>query len=440
MARIVLTSLGTLGDLHPYLAIGVELRRRGHSVVVATHPDYRSRAESAGLEFAPVGPALDACDDLPALMRAAMDERTGSEVVVRRFVLPFLRESRDHLLTAAHGADLVVDHMLTIASPLVTEKLGILRVSSTLQPLATFTSLDPPIIPGVPFLAFMRRFGGWPWRAFWTLGRISTRHWFRELEALRAEMGLPPSPLHPLLQNASSTLHLMLFSRELMAPQQDWPPASVQTGFPVHDRGESGESLPPALGRWLDAGPPPLVFTLGSSAVWTAGSFYDEAARAARALGQRAVLLTGSQDLNPVAGVPRVDDAPLAAPIVTVDYAPHSEVMPRGLATIHQGGVGTTAQALLAGRPMLVVPFSHDQPDNAARCARLGVARVLPRTRISAAAFTRELGALIADRDAETRAQQVAARMRGEPGAAGAVDAIERVLAAHRLPMMVAPG
>ena len=223
----------------------------------------------------------------------------------------------------------------------------------------------------------------------------------------------------------------MLFSRELMAPQPDWPAAALQTGFPVHDRGESGAGLPPALARWLDAGPPPLVFTLGSSAVWAAGSFYDEAALAARALGERAVLMTGIQDLNPVAGIPRVDDAPLDAAVVTVDYAPHSEVMPRGLATIHQGGVGTTAQALLAGRPMLVVPFSHDQPDNAARCARLGVARVLPRSRIGAAAFTRELRLLIADREAEKRAQQVAARMRTEPGAAGAVDAIERVLAAR---------
>ena len=431
MPRIVLATFGSLGDLHPYLALGVELRRRGHEVVVATHGIYRERATAAGLEFAAIRPDFDSFGDPMEFIRRAMDDKRGSVVVVRELVTPFLRASCSDLLGACQGADLIVDHMLTFTASLVAEKLGIPRVSCTLQPVAMFTTYDPSILPAAPFMTWLGRCGRWSWQLFWALGRVSTRHWFHELEVLRREMGLPSSRRHPLLDHASDRLHLVLFSRELMAPQPDWPAAARQTGFPVHDRGESGAGLPPALARWLDAGPPPLVFTLGSSAVWAAGSFYDEAALAARALGERAVLMTGIQDLNPVAGIPRVDDAPLDAAVVTVDYAPHSEVMPRGLATIHQGGVGTTAQALLAGRPMLVVPFSHDQPDNAARCARLGVARVLPRSRIGAAAFTRELRLLIADREAEKRAQQVAARMRTEPGAAGAVDAIERVLAAR---------
>ena len=157
-------------------------------------------------------------------------------------------------------------------------------------------------------------------------------------------------------------------------------------------------------------------------------------AAAARALGRRAVLMVGLENLNTVAGVPDVLHAALDAPVVTVPYAPHSEVMPRGCATVHQGGVGTTAQALLAGRPMLVVPFSHDQPDNAARCVRLGVARTLPRGQVTAARFTRELGALLADEDAQRHALAMAAVMRAEPGTAGAVDVIEDVLARHPRP------
>lgn len=429
MPRIVLTTFGSLGDLHPYLALGRELRQRGHAVVLASHDIYRSRAETAGLEFAPIHPDFFSFGDPFEVMRRAMDDTRGSEVVLRELVVPYLRSMRDDLLAASQGADLIVDHMLTLTSPLVAEALRIPRVSTTLQPMATFTSYDPGIMPGAGFMTFMSRFGAWPWHAFWALGRIGTRRWFREIDDMRAEMGLPASRRHPMLQSASDTLHLMLFSRELMAPQRDWPRAALQTGFPVHDRGEHGEGLPPALERWLGAGTPPLVFTLGSSAVFTAGRFYDEAAHAARTLGQRAVLMTGLEGMNPVAGIPLIDDAPLDAPVVAVPYAPHSEVMPRGLATIHQGGVGTTAQAMMAGRPMLVVPFSHDQPDNAMRCARLGIARVLPRRDIGAAAFTRELGALINDRNAATQAQAVAARMRGEPGAAGAASAIERVLA-----------
>lgn len=428
MARIVVTTFGSLGDLHPYLAIGRELRSRGHDVVVATHGIYRSRAEAEGLGFAAIRPDFDAFGDPLEVMRDAMDDRRGSEVVVRDMVLPHLRAGRDDLLAAAEGADLILDHVLTFAAPLIAEKLGIPRVSATLQPVAMFTAHDPPVFPAAPWMPRSRHFGPWAWRLLWAFGRFASRGWFREVDRMRAEMGLPADPRHPLMDGTSDRLHLVLFSRELMAPQPDWPRAALQTGFPLHDRGDLGEGLPPALARWLDAGPPPLVFTLGSSAVFAAGRFYDEAAEAARALGQRAVLMTGLEGINPVAGIPQVEDAPLEAPIVAVPYAPHSEVMPRGLATIHQGGVGTTAQAMLAGRPMLVVPFSHDQPDNAMRCARLGIARVLPRRDIGAAAFIRELGALIADRDAATKAEAVAARMREEPGAAGAADAIERVL------------
>ena len=115
-------------------------------------------------------------------------------------------------------------------------------------------------------------------------------------------------------------------------------------------------------------------------------------------------------------------------PIVTVPYAPHSEVMPRACAVVHQGGVGTTGQAMLAGRPMLVVPFSHDQPDNADRLRRRGVARVLARSSVSAEAFTRELRILLADEPLAARAQAMAARVRQEPGTAGAADAIEALL------------
>jgi MGT family glycosyltransferase len=426
MAHIVLTTFGSLGDLHPYLAIAVELKRRGHRAVIATHELYRGRTEALGLEFASVRPAYEQFGEVVEVMREAMDARRGSEVVLNKLVLPFVRQSRDDLLAAARGADLIVNHTLTFAAPLVAESLRIPRVSSTLQPFAMFSAHDPP---AVPWLSAARGLGPLPWRALWAIGRSVTRHWFRDVDAMRAEMGLPAQRAHPLLQGESSAMHLALFSRELGSPQPDWPRNTVQTGFPVHDRGETGDGLSPALTRWLAAGEPPLVFTLGSSAVFTADSFYCEAAAAARQLRRRALLLTGLEGLNPVADVPSVETAAHDVSVVTVPYAPHSEVMPLACAIVHQGGVGTTAQAMLAGRPMLVVPFSHDQPDNAARCQRLGIARTLPRTRVCAAAFVRELSALLARPETATRARAVAERMRREGGAAGAADAVETLLA-----------
>lgn len=144
MARIVLTTFGSLGDLHPYLAVALELRRRGHRAVVATHDAYRERAEAEGPEFVPIRPSYDQFGDVDVIMRQAMDARRGSEVVLNRLVLPFLRQSRDDLLVAARGADLLVNHVLTFAAPLVAESLHIPRVSTTLQPFAMFSAYDPP--------------------------------------------------------------------------------------------------------------------------------------------------------------------------------------------------------------------------------------------------------------------------------------------------------
>jgi len=432
MARIVLATFGSLGDLHPFVALARELRARGHQAVIATHGAYRGRVEALGLEFAPVRPHHEDDEAMRPRFREAMDARRGSEVVLRRLVLPYLRESRDDLLAATLGADLVVGHTLTFAAPLVAAARGIPWVSTTLQPFAVFSAHDPPLAPAVPWLGPLRRLGPAFWRLFWRAGSRASRPWFRDVDALRAEMGLPADPRHPMLEGFSPTLHLMLFSRELAAPQPDWPRSAVQTGFPFHDRGEEGEGMPLALEVFLRQGEPPLVFTLGSSAVYVAGDFYAAAAEAARRLGRRAVLLVGRDGLNDVPGVPPVAHAPAGERVVRVAYAPHSELLPRALAVVHQGGVGTTGQAMRAGRPMLVVPFSHDQPDNADRLARRGVARVLPRARVSAATLADELQALLAGPTYAEAASRMAAAVRAEPGAAGAVDAIERLLGSAR--------
>src|SRR5712691_6446678 len=152
MARIVLTTFGSLGDLHPYLAVALELERRGHRAIVATHDIYRGRAEAEGLEFAAVRPRFEEFGDVDTIMREAMDARRGSEVVLNKMVLPFLRESRDDLLVAARSADVIVDHTLMFTAPLVAESLHIPRVSTTLQPLVMFSAYDPPVAPAAPWL------------------------------------------------------------------------------------------------------------------------------------------------------------------------------------------------------------------------------------------------------------------------------------------------
>jgi UDP:flavonoid glycosyltransferase YjiC (YdhE family) len=232
----------------------------------------------------------------------------------------------------------------------------------------------------------------------------------------------------------SPILNLALFSPLFAPPQPDWPAHTIATGFPEweHDLGFDDR-----LEAFLRAGEPPIVFTLGSSAVYTADRFWEHSARAARALGRRAVFLTG---LDVAHALP----AELLGPhLLAIPYAPHAKLFPRAAAIVHQGGVGTTARALASGRPMLVVPFSHDQPDNAARCVRLGVARTLARGRYDARRAAHALALVLRDTAMRERAAVVGPRIAAERGVATAADAIDSALgslgAGARPPLVSAP-
>ncbi len=421
MARVVLTTFGSLGDLHPFLALACELAARGHRPLLATHGSYRERVEAAGIEHHPVRPDLADLGDPAVTMRRAIDSPRATEYVVRRLVMPHLRASHEDLLAACAGADALIGHVLALAAPLVAERRGVRRFHVALQPLTLGSAHDPPVLSTAAASRWARRLGPAAWRALWGYSRAVSRPWMRGLDTLRAEAGLPPAPGNPLLDSFSTELNLALFSPVFAAPQPDWPPRTVATGFPFWDRDEAGDGALDAVRAFLAAGPPPIVFTLGSSAVWAAGAFYREAAQAAERLGRRAVLLTGQ--------LPAAPPVPERRDVLAVPYAPHAELFARAAAIVHQGGIGTTGQALRAGRPMLIVPFSHDQPDNAARCARLGVARVVPRHALRTRRLALELAALLGDPGVGARAEQVGARVRGEHGAATAVDAIEAALA-----------
>ena len=257
-------------------------------------------------------------------------------------------------------------------------------------------------------------------------GRKVTNHWARPLADLRRKEGLD-APGRSTLFEFSPWGTLALFSRYFAAPQVDWPANVEVTGFSFYDRRGSlpgmheGPEELSALERFLDAGPPPVLFTLGSSAVMQAGTFYQEGAEAARKLGVRAILLVGM--------LRRVDERGLASADVHVaSYAPYSRVMPRCSATVHQGGIGTTAQALRAGRPMIVVPWSHDQPDNAYRVERLGVGRSIGRKHYTQKRVQDELKRLLSDVTYAKRAQVLGDQIRAEDGIQTALDAIERTL------------
>ena len=418
--RVVLTTLGSLGDLHPYIAIALGLRARGHEAVLATCACYRQKIEALGLGFRAVRPDLPDFQANPDLMRRLMDLRKGTEAVVCEFVMPALRESYEDLLSASEGADLVVSHPLTYAARLVVEKIRIPWASSMIAPIGFFSAHDPPVLPTGQFLSKLRFLGPAFHRPLFWCAKRSVRRWSGPWHRLRAEMGLPTTSDDPVFEGQHApALVLALFSELLAAKQPDWPAQTIVTGFPFYDQ-DGGSGLPVELARFLDSGPPPIVFTLGSSAVLDPGRFYEDSAVAARLVGRRAVLLVGKDPKNLL--------RPLPDGVVAFDYAPYSELFPRAAVIVHQGGIGTTGQAMRSGRPMLVMPCAHDQPDNAARVARLGIGRTISRPRFSSARAAAELRQLLDNPAYSQRASAVGEQLCKEDGVRNACDALERLL------------
>lgn len=415
MRRIVLACWGSYGDVYPYVGLAKAINARGDRAMVAAPEFYRAAAEQEGIDFKPVGPNVDPADreTLAKLMHASK----GPEAVIRDLVIPALRQSYEDLRLAAEGADVIVSHPLTFAAPLLAESQGLPWASTLLAPLGFFSASDLPVLPPAPWLVHLRGIGPRFCRVVVGLARRATLAWTAPVAQLRAELGLPPGG-HPLFEGQfSPTLTLALFSSVMAAPQADWPPHVQTTGFVFYN---GRDTLDPALEAFLDAGPPPVVFTLGSSAVGAAGRFYEESAGALRRLGVRGVLLTGGFAEN------RPKDA-LPSDVLLVDRAPHQLLFPRARAIVHQGGIGTTAQALRSGHPMLVVPHAHDQPDNAFRVMNLGVSRTLYPRRYTAVRVARELGALLSDARYQDRSAAVANVVKAEGGAEAAAEAIERL-------------
>jgi rhamnosyltransferase subunit B len=416
LTRILIASWGSYGDVYPYVGLAFALKDRGHHPVLATAEFYRPLIESLGFEFHPMGPAIDPADQ--ATIERVLDPVRGADALIKELLVPSLGADYAALDHAARHADLMVTHPITFAAPIVAQARRLPWVSTVLAPMSFFSATDVPVLAPAPYLAGLDRFGSWYGRVMRRFARASTRRWMKPVFDLRRHVGLPAGG-HPLFEGQfSPTLTLALFSRVLASPQPDWPPNVVITGSVFYN---GPELLQPELEEFLKAGPPPAVFTLGSSAVATAGRFYEESLDAVRRLRVRAVLLTGGFERN----VPR--DAASGDTFV-VDRAPHQLLFPRAAALVHPGGAGTLAQALRAGRPMLVVPHAHDQPDNAARATRLGVARTVRQHRYRGALVARELERMLSDTWIHARAEAVSAIVRSEGGAVAAAAAVDALI------------
>ncbi|MGL5940147.1 MAG: glycosyltransferase [Waterburya sp.] len=416
MSCIILTTIGSFGDLHPKIAIAFELQKRGHDVVFATHKEYQGKIEALGFRFHRIRPDNTALND-PEEMARMMDLKTGTEYVIKNWVCANLRETYADLMAIAQDADLIITGEGVVATRLVAEKLGIPWVFAVLQPLSFLSVYEPLVLPMFPFLAKFRRLGLIASRGIRQLSKLLINSLAEPIYQLRRELGLPTLVGHPFIDDKYSPyLVLAMFSSTFAQPQLDWAANTVITGFTFYDGSDDETKLTPELKQFLDAGELPLVFTLGSAAVMTPGQFYEESIQAAKLLNRRAVLLIGKNSPPPN----------LSEDIIAVSYVPYSQIFPSACAIVHQGGIGTTAHALRSGRPTLVTPYGNDQPDNAARVERLGTSLTIPRKQYSAKRVAKQLRELLENPSYAAKAAAIAGIIQAENGVKVACDAIEK--------------
>ena len=243
-------------------------------------------------------------------------------------------------------------------------------------------------------------------------------NWFEPYRKFRRELGLDENHDPMFGDKYSKTLHLAMFSKALAKPQPDWA-RSLQTGFCFYDGQQDFGNMPEGLVKFLDNGEPPIVFTLGSAAVMDARDFYEQSIAAAKLVNKRAVMLYGIFN-EPPKGLDKER--------IGFDYAPYSQIFPRACAVVHQGGVGTTSQVLRAGIPSIIMPYSHDQPDNAARCKRLGLSETINRNNYKAENVAKLLNKILSDSNYIQRAKKAKRIVDSENGTQIACDAIEILL------------
>lgn len=420
MAKVVLVTIGSLGDLHPFIAIGRSLAARGDQVLLAVSEDGLAKVRAAGLDAAAILPSYEAiCARLGmSVEEAAAHIIADVNFVLEKVLIPYLDTSTRALDEVAAGADVIAGSIFAFAAEIVAEKRDLPFAAVVLQPMTLFSAWQPPVAPRFEIMRhYPRTIIGRCWnRALFSIGRAALRRRHAaSINAVRADHGLGASQGAPMLDYGPATRAVICCWSAVMGPlPPDAPPSAALVGFPLFDS-ESGaeEVMAPALRAFLAEGDAPIVFTLGSVAVASPGGFYEEAAAASRMLGRRALMLTGQ--LEP----PHID-----GDCMFMGYAPHSAVFPRAAAVVHHGGIGTTGQALLAGRSQIVVPHYGDQFDNAARLKRANIGLMIRREQFERTNAADVISRALSDPYMAEAAQHAAKQINDEDGAAVAARAI----------------
>ncbi len=411
--RVLISTVGSRGDVQPFVALGAELSKRGHDVTMATHAPFRSTVEAHGMTFAPLPGDPMAVLETDAA-QALLQNGRGIFGFGRRFV-GLLRPWFDELVVAVEQLhqprpDLVVYSPLTFPSWHIAEAEGTPTVLASLQPLVR-TSRFPAVTLGTrnlgaPLNRLSHRINE---QVFWQPLRRAVNDWRSR------RLGLAPLPWDGPFRQLERRQEVQLagFSRLLVPRPDDWPESVNITGAWHQDglRQLSGTTR-----AFLEGGRPPIYVGFGSMSDKESERLSGIAIEAARRVGRRLVLASGWAGLASAA----TDD------VIVVGDEPHDALFQHCTVVVHHGGAGTSHTAARSGTPSVVVPFFADQPFWAGRLEAAGVApHPLPRRELDVETLSARLE--LAESPARRQAAaQVGAMMRREAGVGAAADIIER--------------
>ena len=413
--HIAITTLGSIGDLYPFLSLGQALKRRGHRVTVVATAVHEQCVRDAGLPFQAGGTReqyLETVND-PDLW----DPRKGFGVIWRGMQASLERVSAFASALPANEQCVLLAHPLALPVAALARAVrpDLRIVAAYLAPSNLRTCHDPLMLGPTRIPTWMPH----SWRR-WLWRQIDTRFIdciaLPSLNACRKQLGLPP--VEHFFDHLYSVpdLSVTLFPTWFAATQPDWPRPLHLGGFPLYEP-QPDAPVSDELERFLSAGNKPIVFTPGTGHRHAAG-YFESALCAVQRLGCRAIFLTMHREQLPNA---------LPENVLWQSFVSLRSLLPRVGALVHHGGIGTMAEALHAGIPQLAVPFAYDQFDNAMRIEALGVGAQIPASRVSARSFTTELRRLLGSNRVRLSCRTLAERFASESPVEGICDAILQV-------------
>lgn len=417
MGKIVVATLGSLGDIHPCMGVARELQSRGHEVRFATSPYYADYITNAGFKFYPVRPDFQPNDK--ELLRVVLDPYRGAEKLHKRYIFPVIRETTADIVAAAEGADLLFTSILCYGAPIASKLAGIPWVSGLLSPLAMFSGHDPSLISALPWLGKMRFLSPATHRWITRMLFKVSDGWAKQVHEYKREVGVEDNNVF-FDGYFSPYRTLCLWSDPFGPPQVDWPASARTTGFVFYDPKEN-DPLSDSVERFLESGEKPIVMTLGSTAVEDGARFIELFEKTALLLNKRVIITTGARALPEY-------QSRSSKNILFIDYAPYEKLFSRAQLVVHQGGVGTTAQGLRAGVPTIILPFGMDQPDNAWRVVRGKWGASLPRRRATPKRLAALIENLLHNAEVKSRCEAIGTRIKSENGSLEAAKQLEQML------------